>query len=155
GGRGVFLHSVGKGTPMPLRVKLIVAEYQAALLYRDGKYLGLLRPGRYVFWNLGRTYSWVVFDLRGQSVSLAGQEVLTKDRVPVRFTLAANYRVADPAAAQHRVDHWSQQLYLDLQLALRELVADLTFDEVLDQKSAFGESVRAAVAPAAEGYGLE
>ena len=46
------------------------------------------------------------------------------------------------------------QLYLDVQLALREHVAELTFDELLEQKSRIGETLQAAVHEAATNYGV-
>jgi regulator of protease activity HflC (stomatin/prohibitin superfamily) len=126
------------------------------LLYRNGRFERTVGPGRYTLWNVFRLkISAHVFDLRKQSVSLAGQEILTKDRVPVRLTLVATYQVTDPVAAQHRIGDWSQQIYLDLQLALREIVAGLSFDELLDQKTALGDRLAGAVRPQAAAYGVD
>jgi len=139
-----------------LYTSLIVAEYQKALVYRNGRFERTVGPSRYTLWNVFRLkMSAHVFDLRKQSVSLVGQEILTKDRVPVRLTLVATYQVIDPVAAQHRVGDWSQQIYLDLQLALREIVAGLSFDELLDQKTALGECLAAAVRSQTATYGVD
>lgn len=139
-----------------LYTRLIVAEYQKALVYRNGRFERTVGPGGYTLWNVFRLkMSAHVFDLRKQSVSLAGQEILTKDRVPVRLTLVATYQVTDPVAAQHRIGDWSQQIYLDLQLALREIVAGLSFDELLDQKTALGDRLAGVVRPQAATYGIE
>ena len=136
--------------------RLIVAEYQKALLYRNGRYERTVGAGRYTLWNVFLLKQTAhVFDLRKQSVSLAGQEILTHDHVPVRLTLVATYQVTDPAAAQHKIGDWSQQIYLDLQLALREIVAGLSFDELLDQKTALGDRLLGAVRPQAAAYGVE
>ena len=135
--------------------KLIVSEFQKALLYNNGRHVGTVGPGRYTLWHVFVKQSAALFDMRKQSVSLMGQEILTKDHVPVRLTLVATYQVSNPVAAQHQVESWTQQIYLDLQLALRELVAGLSFDELLDQKAALGERLRDAVRPQAASYGVD
>jgi regulator of protease activity HflC (stomatin/prohibitin superfamily) len=138
-----------------IRTKLIVAEYQKALIYTNGRYVRTVGAGRHVLWHPWLRQSAVVFDMRKQSVSLVGQEILSKDRVPVRLTLAATYQVSDPAAAQHKVENWAQQIYLDLQLALRELVAGLLFDELLDQKTSLGDRLCETVRPRTAEYGVD
>lgn len=137
-----------------LRDRLIVAEYQQALIYSDGRYDRTVGPGRHMLRKVFRRETAAIFDKRQQSVSIGGQEILTKDHVPLRITLAATYQVTDPVAAQHKVDAWMQQVYLDLQLALREVVCGLSFDEVLDQKAALGERVMAMAAPGMADYGV-
>jgi regulator of protease activity HflC (stomatin/prohibitin superfamily) len=134
---------------------LIVYEHQRALVYRNGRYVRTVGPGRHRLWRPLLRETAVVFDMRQQAITLAGQEILTSNHVPIRLALAANYRVADAVAAQHEVENWMQQLYLELQLALREIVAGLTFDALLEQKAALGEQVLAAVAPSAARYGVE
>jgi len=138
-----------------LRDQLVVAEYEKALVYRAGRYLRTVGAGRYTLWRAFLRESAVVFDVRKASVSIQGQDILTKDRVPIRVTLAAIYRVSDPLKAQHQVDNWAQQIYLDLQLALRQIVAGLTFDELLDQKAALGEQVHEQTQERLAEYGIE
>ena len=147
---------------MALRVALVVFDYQTALLYRNGMFERKLAPGIYRFWNekfwnsmFVDSHKWFVFDLRPLALNLAGQEILTKDKVPIRMTLAGTYRVVDPLLAQNQSDDWSQRLYVDVQLALRELVSGLTFDQALEQKSEFGEQIRAQAGPIAASYGVE
>jgi regulator of protease activity HflC (stomatin/prohibitin superfamily) len=79
------------------RDRLIVAEYEQALIYTDGRYVRAVGPGRHWLWQVFRRQTAVLFDTRQQSVSLAGQEILTRDHVPLRITLAATYQVSDAA----------------------------------------------------------
>ena len=103
--------------------KLSSVKYEKALVYSNGRYVRTVGPGMHWLWLAFHRQTAVLFDMRKQSFSLSGQEILTKNRVPIRLTIAVTYQVSDPVAAQHRVDSWSQQLYLDVQLALREIVA--------------------------------
>ena len=134
--------------------KLLVLEYQRAVLYRGGRLVGVLQPGMHGVWWCWRRETVALVDMRSQSQPLVGQEMLTRDHIPVRLTLAAVYQVEDPVAALHRVQAWQAQLYLDLQLALSELVVALSFEEVLNQKSNLGQNVQDVVKPQAAEYGI-
>jgi regulator of protease activity HflC (stomatin/prohibitin superfamily) len=46
-----------------------------------------------------------VVDIRETSQTVEGQEILTSDKIGVRITLIAPFRVADPAAARHQVGY--------------------------------------------------
>lgn len=140
---------------MMLRYCVTVYDYQMALLYRDGVLVEKLGAGRHWYWNLIHAYAAVLFDLRPAALNLQGQEILTKDKVPIRLNLAGTYRVVNPALAQTQADNWLQRLYVDVQLALRDLVAGLSFDETLDQKNGLGDLARERVAPLALTYGVE
>lgn len=136
--------------------RLIVNEFEKALVYANGRYVRTVGPGRHVLWRVPFVLRQTaeVIDVRKQSITLMGQEILTKDRVPVRLTLATTYQITDPVAALHNVDYWSQQLYLDVQLALREIVTTLSFDELLDQKTALGDQVRDNAQAQTSEYGV-
>ncbi len=45
-----------------LRHKIVVRDYEAALLYRHGKLARQLAPGRHIVWGFG--YAVSTFDLR-------------------------------------------------------------------------------------------
>ena len=134
--------------------RLTVKEYQAALKYVAGRYVGTLGPGRYWVWTwLGEEA--VVVDVRLTAMAVAGQEVLTKDRLPVRLTLALRYRVADAAKAVNTAREAEALLYEDVQLALRELVAERDLAELAADKAALGAALTEKARAKAAAYGLE
>ncbi len=49
-------------------------------------------PLRYWLWKPFLRQTAVTFDMRKQSIWIAGQEILTRDHVPIRLTLAATYQ---------------------------------------------------------------
>lgn len=132
---------------------LVVHDYECALLYKDGQFDKQVSAGKYTLW--GRHWRVVLFDLRRRVVTIPCQEILTKDHIPVRITLAVDFQVVDPLKATTVVEKYTEQLYLDAQLALREIVADLSFDDLLDQKKALGEEVHQAIVELASAYGVE
>lgn len=130
-----------------------VWEYERGLLYVKGRFGRILEPGRYILWPWQHRHIERV-DMRETSQTIQGQEVLTKDKVEVRVTLVAQYQVADPVAALHTVESYTEQLYQDLQLTLREQITGRTIEELLESREALSVELQDQVAPRAARYGL-
>jgi regulator of protease activity HflC (stomatin/prohibitin superfamily) len=120
-----------------------VGEWQRALLFRHGQLKRLLEPGRHRFWEGGLATSLI--DLRPWVLTLPVQEIPTADGVPVKVTVAGQAKVAEPVAYVTSTRDPDQFLYLAVQVALRDLVAGLQFDEVLAARGSLGERLTAAV----------
>src|SRR5262245_13988046 len=112
---------------------VVVREYERGLLYHHGKFVELLPPGRYRLWDWGGRQIDRV-DIREVSQTVDAQEVLTSDKIGVRVTLIAQYRVADPILARHSVGDYTSQLHQDLQLTLREAITGRTLEELLKER---------------------
>lgn len=136
------------------RKEVTVIEYERGLLYRDGKLERILDPGRYVFDDKEEVEVEKV-SLRQMSHVVAGQGMLTSDRIEVRITLVAQYRVLDPQLAIHSVENFVDQLHQELQLALREVIAGRTIDQVLEDRSAIGTELLTKTVESAKAYGVE
>jgi regulator of protease activity HflC (stomatin/prohibitin superfamily) len=73
-------------------------------------------------------------DVRPQFVSITGQEVLSSDGVTLKVSLAANFEIVDPGIAVNKVKSFQEALYLELQLALREIIGAAEIDTVLSAR---------------------
>jgi regulator of protease activity HflC (stomatin/prohibitin superfamily) len=133
---------------------VVVREYERGLYYRDGKFVQLLPPGRYRQWRWEHCQIDCV-DIREVSQTVEGQEVLTGDKIGVRVTLIAQFKVADPVAARHAASDYHGQLYQDLQLTLREAITGRTLEELLKERDLLSDKILADVAPRARRYGVE
>jgi regulator of protease activity HflC (stomatin/prohibitin superfamily) len=133
-------------------VTVVVRPYQATLLIRNGVERGLLPVGvhRFLF---GRA-EVAAFDLRDALQKIGGQEVLTRDRVPVRFTVLVRRRVVDAVRLFHAVQDVDGYVHAEAQIALRDAVAAVGLDELLDDRMAVGARVKAALAASLETVGL-
>lgn len=136
------------------RKQIIVYDYERGLLYREGKLEGVLEPGRYTFW-LHEPVDVAKVSLREMSHVVAGQGILTADRIEVRISLVAKYRVTDPLRAVNSVENYAEQLHQELQLALRDVIAGRTLDEVLDGRAEIATELYQRSAEAAKRYGVE
>ncbi len=132
-----------------------IQPYEAGLLYRNGRFVGLLGPGRHRVWFLFVRERVTRVDLRTRTVQVVGQEVTTLDRVSLRMNLLGRYRVVDAVKALHLVEDYPNHLYQDLQMALRSHVAGVALDALLANKGEAGLRVLEAVRPKALDYGVE
>ena len=62
-------------------------------------------------------YTIEVVDTRLTWVTVAGQEILSRDGVVLKISLMASYRIVDPETALHNVQDYQRALYSDLQSA--------------------------------------
>jgi len=132
-----------------------VPQYGAAVLWVDGKVERLLEPGSYAFWKFNRNVSVDLVDLRLQAVEVAGQEILTRDKVGLRLNLSATWRYTDVLQAFTRLQKPAEHLYRELQFGLRAAVGTRTLDELLENKTVIDEVVTAHVRAKLAAFGVE
>lgn len=132
-----------------------VPEYSVGVLCIDGQVNQVLAAGSYAFWKFNRTVSVELVDLRLQSVEVAGQEILTRDKVGLRLNLSATYRFTDVQLAFMQLQKPAEHLYRELQFGLRAAVGTRTLDELLEDKSVIDDIVTGHVRNKLAGHGIE
>ena len=118
----------------------VPAEF-AGLVFVDGKLVRVVDPGSYAFWNFRRNVVVQAVDLRVQSIEVAGQELLTRDKVSLRVNLSASMRIVDPVAAITKVAKYADYVYRELQFGLRKAVSAKTLDELLGDKASLDADI--------------
>ena len=131
-----------------------VAKYEKGLLLVDGELRDELGPGQYRYWRNGQEVNILKADLRASSLELGGQELLTRDKATVRINFNVQYQITDIHKALLETRDAQAQLYLRLQLALREFVGTHTLDELLASKDQLAQAVQAYVDESAAEMGL-
>jgi regulator of protease activity HflC (stomatin/prohibitin superfamily) len=136
-------------------VEAQVRQFEKGLKYVQGRFEGILEPGRHAFWNHpAARVAVAVIDTRVQQLKIDGQELMTRDKVTLRLTLTAEYAPADAPTTVHAVADVKDALYLAVQLAAREYVAGVTLDELLEGRDALTRYLEAQVLPRAEAFGV-
>lgn len=133
--------------------RITVLEYEKGLKYRRGKFKWVLTPGQYwysPFFTIIRK-----IDVRPRFVSITGQEVLSSDGVTLKVSLAANFEIADPDVAVNKVQSFQEALYLELQLALREIIGAADIDTVLSRRHELSKKLTDATEPKVTTLGLK
>jgi len=141
------------GVARLLVAKMIVLDYQRAMLYQKGRFIKLLEPGLY--WYMPFSTKIVLMDIRAQTVTVGGQEVLSLDGVTIKMSLAVQFAVADPVIAQHKAVSYDQVLYQQIQLALRDSVGRRDMDTVMEDRAKIAEEMLALCKPKLVDFGLD
>ncbi|WP_027380066.1 slipin family protein [Chryseobacterium daeguense] len=121
--------------------KLIVTNQYKGLLFIDGKLVKVLEAGTYYFWNNEISVEIKSVDMRMQQMEIAGQELLTKDKAMLRINFYVRFQVENIEKALMENKDYDKQLYILMQLALREFVGALTLDELLLKKDSVGKEI--------------
>lgn len=130
-------------------------DNHATRLVIDGLLSEIIPPGKHVFWKNTGTLSVLSMDLREQTAEVAGQEIMTGDKVTLRITLILTWRVTDASKAISAVTDAAQTLYREAQLALRAAVGSRSLDQLLADKDALGLEIAGILRPRAEGFGID
>ncbi len=142
--------------------ELIIRDTHRGLWYEDGVLTKVLEAGRYRipparrFFFLRRPKIEIeLVDMRERDLTIKGQEILTADKVAIRVSIIAQYRVTDPRAALHQVENYADRIYSDVQLAARRSLASMPLEEILTNRNQLSEDILRDVKEAAAGYGVE
>jgi regulator of protease activity HflC (stomatin/prohibitin superfamily) len=132
-----------------------VEPHHVGVLFIDGDFVETLPPGRYAFWKNLATVKFVQEDLREAMFDVAGQDIMTADKVTLRMNAVATYRVVDAKQAVSVADDVRQALYREVQLSLRAVVGARELDSFLTDKDAVAGELTETVRPRAKALGLE
>jgi regulator of protease activity HflC (stomatin/prohibitin superfamily) len=136
-------------------IDVTVREHERGLQYIRGKLVRTLEPGRYALWSHPEARVDVTsVDMRLTQVTIAGQELMTRDKVTLRLSLTIEYAIVDAALATSSVANIRDAIYLLVQLASREFVAGVTLDELLDGRDAMTRYLEDDAAPKALRFGV-
>ncbi len=133
----------------------VVESYEKAVLYIDGVMENILDAGTYYFWKNNTSIAMYKVDIRTQQIEMSGQEILTKDKANIRMNVFASYKVGNIVKAIAENKDFEKQLYVALQLALREYVGTYLFDELMEKKESIETYVLDSVQAKAEALGIE
>lgn len=136
-------------------VAVTVEAHEKGLRFEQGRLTAVLEPGRYKLWTHPEAQvRFASIDMRRTEVTIAGQELMTRDKVTLRLTLTVEYAVEDPALASQKVASVRDSVYLAAQLALREFVGTVTLDQLLEGREALTRYLEGEVCPQAARFGV-
>jgi len=115
-----------------------VDDGEIGLLFYNGVYQRTLDAGTYYFWNHTVKVTVQKVDIRIKHLDVSGQEILTADKVSLRVNFVCSYQVVDPINVITKLKDCKTQLYVMVQLIMREFVGKYRFDELLRQKDSIG-----------------
>ena len=132
-----------------------VESFEKGILLIDGKFSKVLDTGVCYFWKNAVVISVLKADLRQLQLEVSGQEILTKDKAALRVNFYTQYKVVDIIKALIENKDYEKQLYILMQLALREFIGTLSLDELLEKKESISAYVLATLKDKAYNLGVE
>jgi len=133
---------------------VVIHDYEVGLLYEKGEFKKVLEKGLYEI-PKGFEKEIVVIDKRTQNLTIAGQEILTKDKLNLRLNILVKYRIIDPVKAIHEVENYYTSVYQDVQMSIRGIVSGKDLDELLSMRNIFDEEIKKEIKTMCEKYGVE
>jgi regulator of protease activity HflC (stomatin/prohibitin superfamily) len=109
----------------------VLKEYERAVIFRLGRFIGIKGPGIFVLWPIDRM---VRVSLRVIAMDVPPQDVITKDNISTKVNAVAYFRVFEPGKAILEVEDY---LYATSQLSqttLRSVLGEYELDEILGQR---------------------
>ena len=132
-----------------------IPEGKEGLLFINGKYSETLKAGKYAFWNGSAKIKVYQVDLREQVMDVAGQEIMTQDKVTLRLNAVISYKITDSVKSFEIAEDPTQVLYREAQLALREQIGRLKIDELLGEKEEICKRSKQQVSKVAADLGIQ
>ncbi len=133
---------------------LDVPDQTKGILYYDNVVQKVLDPGRYHFLKGPVQLNVRVIDLRQQQLDMTGQEIMTEDKITLRINFVSQYKITDPLKTV-AIKDFEDQLYIVMQLILREYIGCLKLDELLVKKQEIGAFVLERLKEKSFEFGIE
>lgn len=131
----------------------VAAQWEKALVFRNGKYVSSKGPGIFTVMPFIDTVR--IVDTRIQTVEIPVQQAITKDNVPVSIDGVIFLRVTSPQDAVIRVQNYLHAIRQYAQTALRDVIGAVTLDEILADREEVGHRIEKMVEMETEGWGLQ
>ncbi|HWB10262.1 MAG TPA: slipin family protein [Pirellulales bacterium] len=131
----------------------LAAQWEKAVVFRLGKYHGVRGPGLFMIIPLIDQVRKV--DTRIRANDIPAQQVITKDNVPVQINGVLFFKVDDVADAIIKVQDYRYAISQYAQTSLRDVIGQMTLDQLLIEREAIGKAIEANVEKDIEGWGLE
>ncbi len=129
-----------------------VYSFQRGLLYRSGKLVRTLEPGRYFVNKI--TESVELVDIRETVANVVNQEIVCADNLALRLSSSVVYHVSDPVMMNEKARNFLEVLHLEIQLAMRQLVSGLKVEEVLQRRNELSTEFLSIIKASASTLGL-
>lgn len=130
-----------------------VNQYERGVKYMLGRFSDVIEPG----WRLviPVIQSMTKVDMRTKAVEVPHQDAITKDNVSCKINAVIYYRIVDAARSVNEVENvWNAASQL-AQTTMRNVVGELTLDELLSERDQASERIKELIASHTANWGIE
>jgi len=130
-----------------------INQYERGVKFTMGRYTGIMNPGWRIIIPVFQTYKKV--DMRVKAVDVPDQKAITRDNVPVIVNAVIYYKVANAEKAVIEVENFYYAISQYAQTTMRNIVGEVTLDELLAQRDKIAERIREIVDKETDDWGLK
>jgi regulator of protease activity HflC (stomatin/prohibitin superfamily) len=131
----------------------MAAQWEKVVVFRLGKYSEIKGPGLFFIIPIVEQARFI--DTRVLTMDIPSQQVITKDNVPVKINGVLFFQVIKPADAIIKVQDYRYAISQYSQTSLRDVIGQMTLDQLLVEREQIGDAIKANVEKDTEEWGLE
>ncbi|MEK7183483.1 MAG: slipin family protein [Patescibacteria group bacterium] len=130
-----------------------VNQYERGIKFTMGRYTGMVNPG----WRLVIPVFQFMkkVDLRTKAVEVPAQDAITKDNVSAKITAVIYYKISDASKSILEVENVSYAVLQLAQTTMRNVVGEVTLDELLTMRQTLSEKIEKIVEASTQSWGVE
>jgi len=130
-----------------------INQYQRGVLFTMGRFSNIMEPGWRLVIPVFQSFQKV--DMRVKAVDVPDQRAITKDNVSVTVNAVLYYKVFDAAKAVIEVENFYYAISQYAQTTMRNIVGEVTLDELLANREKIAERIREIVDVETDAWGLK
>ena len=131
----------------------VVKEYERGVRFTLGKFSGVINPGLRLVIPVLQT--WERVDIRVKAIDVPDQDAITKDNVSLKVNAVLYYKVSESKKAIIEVEHFNYAVSQLAQTTMRDVVGEVSLDELLSKRDAVSKRIREIVDKATDPWGIK
>jgi regulator of protease activity HflC (stomatin/prohibitin superfamily) len=130
-----------------------INQYEKGVKFSFGKFHSIMEPGWRIVLPIIQGYQKV--DIRVKAVDVPDQNAITRDNVSVKVNAVIYYKVSDAPKAIIEVEDFRYAISQYAQTTMRNIVGEVTLDELLSSRDKIAERIREIVDIETDAWGLK
>jgi regulator of protease activity HflC (stomatin/prohibitin superfamily) len=130
-----------------------INQYEKGVKFTFGKFTSIMEPGWRLILPIFQSYQKV--DVRVKAVDVPDQNAITRDNVSVKVNAVIYYKVSDAPKAIIEVEDFRYAISQYAQTTMRNIVGEVTLDELLSSRDKIAERIREIVDKETDAWGLK
>ncbi len=131
----------------------VVKEYQRGVKFTLGRFRGIMQPGLRLILPIFQ--SWQRVDIRVKAIDVPDQDAITRDNVSIKVNAVLYYKVSDSKKAILEVEEFDYAVSQLAQTTMRDVVGEVSLDELLSKRDAVSKRIREIVDKATDPWGIK
>jgi regulator of protease activity HflC (stomatin/prohibitin superfamily) len=128
-------------------------QYERGVVFTMGRYAYVMQPGWRFLIPIFQSFRKV--DIRTKAVDVPDQKAITRDNVPVMVNAVIYYKVEAAEKAIIEVENFQYAISQYAQTTMRNIVGEVTLDELLSQRDKIADRIRDIVDKETDEWGLK